>query len=385
MKGGIRIMKRVISVLIATAIVIGVIPIISFANVTNVNLSVRAEITLNSAGDGGIIRYINNEEIVPGSIVFELELSTGRNVFVTPPIQPDTNTGDIPHPENSVIAGLYAGIVLHVGGWFGEGLPADSVLILQTFTGDVGDIRIFQGTQALFTGVSIVENPQSPVQPVIPIRPPSPIRVEIHPNAEGDGGFIHYITISEVTNAGITIVLSVTGEDVDFFSPVRPTGVNRLPGTSTVGAIRNRSNGNLEAAVAVNGTVAAGSVVLLQEFEGDPNNVVIKRSETSVSANSTILTSAVLMPYVPVVTTTAAAPVQTERMRGDVNGDGVVNISDAIEILRFLAGMSNIIDSNEQAFNAARILGRSYPEIGDVIEILRYLAGMNNAIAAVNS
>jgi hypothetical protein len=70
------------------------------------------------------------------------------------------------------------------------------------------------------------------------------------------------------------------------------------------------------------------------------------------------------------------------RKLGDVTGTGSVTINDAVEILRFLAGMSNIIENDSAALNAARITnpGSGEPTINDVVEILRYLAGMSNKI-----
>jgi hypothetical protein len=76
-------------------------------------------------------------------------------------------------------------------------------------------------------------------------------------------------------------------------------------------------------------------------------------------------------------------------MKGDVTGTGRVSITDAVEILRHLAGMTSILDNdplaweagaNNEAFNAARITGGEFPVISDAVEILRYLAGMTTMI-----
>jgi hypothetical protein len=73
---------------------------------------------------------------------------------------------------------------------------------------------------------------------------------------------------------------------------------------------------------------------------------------------------------------------------GDVNGDKRIDITDALEILKYLAGLpSAITDGNvnitaENALNAARIItpGQGVPAIGDVLEILKHLAGLPNKI-----
>jgi uncharacterized repeat protein (TIGR02543 family) len=72
---------------------------------------------------------------------------------------------------------------------------------------------------------------------------------------------------------------------------------------------------------------------------------------------------------------------------GDVDGNGKVQIADALEIFKYLAGMKNKIkeggrDSN--AWRAALITPASQksgkPAIGDALEILKNLAGMKSLI-----
>jgi hypothetical protein len=57
---------------------------------------------------------------------------------------------------------------------------------------------------------------------------------------------------------------------------------------------------------------------------------------------------------------------------GDVNGDGAVTITDALEVLMFLAGLDSVIPEP---------LGSpSAPTINDALEILMHLAGMRTSI-----
>ena len=66
---------------------------------------------------------------------------------------------------------------------------------------------------------------------------------------------------------------------------------------------------------------------------------------------------------------------------GDVDGNGVVAIADALEILKYLAGMNSVVNQNNTtAWNAARITGGATPAIGDVLEILKKLAGMTSML-----
>ncbi|MCL2036623.1 MAG: hypothetical protein FWG83_04460 [Oscillospiraceae bacterium] len=67
-------------------------------------------------------------------------------------------------------------------------------------------------------------------------------------------------------------------------------------------------------------------------------------------------------------------------IKGDVDGNGTVGISDALEILKFLAGMSSVIEKGNPAWDSARITGGEAPVIADVLEILKKLAGMESSL-----
>ena len=72
---------------------------------------------------------------------------------------------------------------------------------------------------------------------------------------------------------------------------------------------------------------------------------------------------------------------------GDVDGDGTLGIMDALEILKFLAGISNKIETVPSAFDAAMIVTapaeNAAPGIMDALEILKSLAGIANVIDEV--
>ncbi|MCL1865894.1 MAG: DUF5050 domain-containing protein [Oscillospiraceae bacterium] len=69
---------------------------------------------------------------------------------------------------------------------------------------------------------------------------------------------------------------------------------------------------------------------------------------------------------------------------GDVNGDGVVTIADALEILKYLAKLpENAITKggkDSDAWNAATINGGDAPSINDALEVLKKLAKLDNKI-----
>jgi len=72
-----------------------------------------------------------------------------------------------------------------------------------------------------------------------------------------------------------------------------------------------------------------------------------------------------------------------------LNDDGILDINDVIQILRYLAGMTNNLvdaDGNQTDLyargNTRTALG-SKIEIGDAVEILRWFAGMDNRLESV--
>jgi len=79
------------------------------------------------------------------------------------------------------------------------------------------------------------------------------------------------------------------------------------------------------------------------------------------------------------MTTTPVPP--TIRKGAVIDGENVT-IADALEILMYLAGLPNLLDSSDKSMNAARITVQApnNPTIGCVLEILMYLAGLPNSI-----
>jgi len=67
--------------------------------------------------------------------------------------------------------------------------------------------------------------------------------------------------------------------------------------------------------------------------------------------------------------------------KGDVRGDGNIDVSNAVEILKYIAGLPNVISGNVLALAAADTNGDGEIDVQDAIEILRYIAGLSNAIS----
>jgi hypothetical protein len=83
--------------------------------------------------------------------------------------------------------------------------------------------------------------------------------------------------------------------------------------------------------------------------------------------------------------TDTSDPSEIVKLLGDVNLDGEIDIQDALEILKFLAGINNVIEHGvnpELSLSNALITGESdKPTIGDALEILKYIAGMDNKLS----
>jgi hypothetical protein len=114
---------------------------------------------------------------------------------------------------------------------------------------------------------------------------------------------------------------------------------------------------------------------------------------------SILLTAAILLSAMTMMPITASSNVPNMPHRcGDVDGNGVINIMDALEILKFLARLeSNILVTfagtgftvvDEQGFNSARLMSvrvkGEAPQIFDVLEILKDLASIDGVFSGSN-
>ena len=70
---------------------------------------------------------------------------------------------------------------------------------------------------------------------------------------------------------------------------------------------------------------------------------------------------------------------------GDVNGDGNIDVADAIHILRDVVGMVNIVEQyGLEAFFRGDVNGDGSLDVGDAILILRYIVGIINEFPAAS-
>jgi hypothetical protein len=66
-------------------------------------------------------------------------------------------------------------------------------------------------------------------------------------------------------------------------------------------------------------------------------------------------------------------------LRGDVDGDGRVTTADALEILRYTAGLPNVIEGDERALAAADVNRDGVIDTSDAMRILQIVAGLTSA------
>jgi hypothetical protein len=73
-----------------------------------------------------------------------------------------------------------------------------------------------------------------------------------------------------------------------------------------------------------------------------------------------------------------------ERRFGDVNGDGFIDVFDALEILKYFADMPSVIEKGNEEYEIARaITGGDKLTIKSALEIMRAVAGMTSSFGDV--
>jgi hypothetical protein len=76
--------------------------------------------------------------------------------------------------------------------------------------------------------------------------------------------------------------------------------------------------------------------------------------------------------------TATSTAVPEQRLLGDVDGNGTVTINDALEVLKFLAKLTNELEKGEVNYKNALLTGGEVPNINDALEMLKYLAKLES-------
>ncbi len=132
---------------------------------------------------------------------------------------------------------------------------------------------------------------------------------------------------------------------------------------------------------------ATGKIIYVNQFDTPDNGVLTVPLSKSLICSATGTTDpdgAVVYvkigglgtDYVCSKAVTVTLP-EAEVTYGDVTDDGVVDIGDAIKILRYDAGLETL---TEQQLAAAELTGDGVVDIGDAIKILRYDAGLVDSL-----
>lgn len=128
----------------------------------------------------------------------------------------------------------------------------------------------------------------------------------------------------------------------------------------------------------VDGTLpTADSILYINQEQADENgkvefnNVYPKEMKNSnIMISGTGLSSAVTVAELSVGGTD-----DEDALIGDVNGDNAVDVGDATQLLRYLAGL---IKENDLNLNVADVNGDGSVDVGDATRILRDLAGLKD-------
>ena len=65
---------------------------------------------------------------------------------------------------------------------------------------------------------------------------------------------------------------------------------------------------------------------------------------------------------------------------GDVNSNGKTDVEDALEILKYIAGLPNVITNNASRLVVADVNGDGKIDVQDALEILRHVAGLPSLV-----
>ncbi|MCL1866389.1 MAG: hypothetical protein FWF82_03150 [Oscillospiraceae bacterium] len=214
-----------------------------------------------------------------------------------------------------------------------------------------------------------------------------PVRAVIDDYSGDDGGLVRFI-LTEDYSGFIAFHYEITGgADVKFFAPSGPPNSRYLPDGLQSYFAWNNPKGVVNSLIYLaeypdGGKVPAGTVILSQEFEGATHETFrkIKISDVvSAGDNGDGWKVNETKPYKDVSYITC----ETEgckpcgnpaRAVGDVDGDGVITIQDAVEIMRYLAKLKSDIDNNDFAYKAACVRGGDSPGIKDALAIMKILA-----------
>ena len=103
-----------------------------------------------------------------------------------------------------------------------------------------------------------------------------------------------------------------------------------------------------------------------------------RRFSVMKKATTLLIAAAMMTKTIPTMPLPTVAAVEIEQTSAPTSL--APKMHDALQILRYLVGLSNDLDYDKAAYDAARITGGLYPRMADALQILRYLVKLPNMI-----
>jgi len=194
---------------------------------------------------------------------------------------------------------------------------------------------------------------------------------------ELEGGW----TTATTTTATPVSTTTGTGGTTDPIETTTGTDGTTASGETTTGTDGTTASGETTTVsgttTAINGTTTASGT----GTSGEPTTTASGETTTASGTTASGETTTDGSSDVPTTTTTDEVD-PPEYKLGDTNGDDKLTIHDALEILKFLAGLGNTLEEDDAAMAAAKIVSAPdrAPTIHDALEIFCWLAGLNSAL-----
>jgi rhamnogalacturonan endolyase len=236
--------------------------------------------------------------------------------------------------------------------------------------------------------------PTEPTQPTQPSEhtttPESTSRIELA--CEQCGNHVFDCTCNTAPPISTTTPPVTNGTTASVTASTTPsvnttTGVNTTNGTTASVNTTTTASGTTESSSPTSANTATDNDNTSTDYDYQ-SEIATSPDESTAASESVSESDEQTSPTATDTDNqTTTADIEDKVELGDVNLDGVIDIADALEILKFLAGIDNVIEHgvNPELSRAnAMITGESdRPSIGDALEILKLIAGMENKIKPI--
>jgi hypothetical protein len=306
--------------------------------------------------ESGLISYFTNAELNNTSFFYRLSLveNVGEVTFVDPRVDAEVTLT----PTRVILSGTVRGRV-----------PAGALIATQPFAGCGRAVQIPQTAEDSIINITV--NCDCTL-----CRGNAPVGVPtLNVVVDVANKLIRYYNNSEI-NGDFHYQFTARGDVGDIREPSGADGPRWPRGSSPLNIV-NPANGDSVIAGIMGDTWAAGNLLALQSFNGSAEALDIPvggaiRQVVFIGCETCSRIRCACFTFI----------------RGDVNNDGKVDVLDALQILRFLVGLSSDIEVAPfpqvctVGYNAARSVV-SYggnPAISDALQILRHTVGLSSSL-----